>query len=146
MATIDYVGIENAIKSLINADSSTSSYTVNVEPSEAIQPDACPYVAIWLHNWDSPADDELIGGTNPIRTFLIIDIWCYAFSMENLDGATLRDTMLANVKNVLKANRTLSDNVVVTRFDGGDFQNQENTNGLGFIKGVSIRLNCEVRE
>ena len=146
MATIDYIGIENKIKALINADGNTSSYTVEVEPSDAIRTEACPYVAIWLHSWDSPADDELIGGSNPVRTFLIIEIWCYAFSMENLDGSTLRDTMLANVKNVLKANRSLDDEVVITRFDGGEFQNQQDTNNLGFFKGVSIRLNCEVRE
>ncbi|MAH50645.1 hypothetical protein CMI37_32800 [Candidatus Pacearchaeota archaeon] len=146
MATLDYLAIENAIKDLLDADGDTSAYTIEVEPSEPVRTDACPYVAIWLNSWDSPADDELIGGANPIRTFLIIEIWCYAFSLENLDGATLRDTMLSNVKDVLKANRTLSDKVVVTRFDGGDFQNQKNTGGLGFFKGVSIRINCEVRE
>jgi len=146
MATLDYLSIENAIKTLLEADGDTSAYTVEVEPSDAVRTDACPYVSIYLNSWDSPAEDEMIGGTNPITTYLIIEIWCYAFSLENLDGATLRDTMLSNVKDVLKENRTLSDNVVVTRFDGGDFENQKATGGLGFFKGVSLKLNCEVRE
>jgi hypothetical protein len=146
MATLDYLAIENAIKDLIEADSDTSGYNVFVEPADAIRTDMCPYVAIYLDSWESPADDELIGGTNPIRTFLNIEIWCYDFSMENLAGATARDIMLANVKDVLKENRTLSDKVVVTRFEGGDFQNQKNDSGLGFFKGVSVKLNCEVRE
>jgi len=146
MATIDYLAIENSIKTLLNADSDTSSYTVEVEPPDAVRTDACPYVAIYLDSWDSPADEELIGGANAMRTFLIIEVWCYAFSFENLDGATLRDDMLGKVKAVLKSNRTLSDNVLITRFTGGDFDNQQNTGNLGFFKGVSIKLECEVRE
>jgi len=46
----------------------------------------------------------------------------------------------------MKENRTLSDTVLITRFLGGDYDNQKNTSGLGFFKGVSIRLQCEVRE
>jgi|TARA_R100000482_G_scaffold3016_1_gene1138 hypothetical protein len=146
MAVIDYLGIENAIKDLIEADSNTSSFTVLVEPIDSVKTDACPYVAIFLDSWDSPSDDELIGGSRPLRTFLTLEIWCYDFSLENLAGAEARDDMLGKVKEVLKQNRTISDNVLVTRFLGGSFDNQKQTDGLGFFKGVSIKLQCEVRE
>jgi hypothetical protein len=146
MASIDYLAIENSIKTLLNAGSATSGYNVFVEPPDAVRTDACPLVQIYLNSWDSPAEDELIGGTNPITTFLTIELWIYDFSFENLAGATARDIMLDNVKAVLKANRTLAGNVLITRFTGGEFDNQRNTNGMGFFKGVSLRLECEVRE
>jgi hypothetical protein len=74
MAIIDYLGIEQAIKTLLNGDSRTEDYLVEIEPANEIKTDACPYVAIYLDSWDSPADDELIGGTTPLRTFLNIEI------------------------------------------------------------------------
>ena len=54
--------------------------------------------------------------------------------------------MLANVKDVLKANRDLAGNVVIATFGGGQFDNQKNNAGMGFFKGVSLQLVCEVRE
>ena len=146
MAIIDYLGIETAIKNILEADSRTSSYTVEIEPPDEIRTDACPYIAIYLDSYDTPLNDELIGGTKPFRTFLNIEVWCYDFSLENLAGASARDTLLGNVKEVLKENRTLSDTVLVTSFTGGDFDNQKNTSGLGFFKGVSVKIQCEVRE
>ena len=145
MASIDYLAIENAIKDLLDADSDTSAYNVFVEPPEAVRTDSCPLVQIYLNSWDSPSEDELIGGSKPITTFLTIELWIYDFSFENLAGATARDIMLDNVKAVLKANRTLSDKVLITRFAGG-FDNMKNDKGIGFFKGVSLRIECEVRE
>ena len=146
MASIDYLAIENSIKTLLNAGAATSGYNVFVEPPEAVRTDACPLVQIYLNSWDSPAEDEMIGGANPITTFLTIELWIYDFSMENLAGATARDIMLDNVKGILKANRTLADKVLITRFAGGEFDNMKNNKGMGFFKGVSLRLECEVRE
>ena len=146
MAKIDYLAIENKIKELIEANSDTSSYTVLVEPADELRTEYCPYVAIYLDSYESPSADELIGGTKPVRTFLNISVWCYDFSLDNLEGASARDTMLANVKEVLKSNRDLGEEVLVTRFTGGSFDNQKNIEGLGFFKGVSIGLQCEVRE
>ena len=146
MAIIDYLGIEQAIKTLLNNDSRTQDLLVEIEPPEAIRTDSCPYVGIYLDSYETPTDDELIGGTKPFRTFLTIELWIYDFSLENLDCASNRDVLLVKVKEVMKENRTLSDTVLITRFLGGDYDNQKNTSGLGFFKGVSIRLQCEVRE
>jgi hypothetical protein len=146
MAIIDYLAVETAIKTLINNDSATSDFTVLIEPDNAVRTDFCPYVAIYLDSYDSPLDDELIGGSKPMRTFLTIEIWCYDFSLDNLEGATARDIMLGKVKEVLKGDRTLNGTCVNTAFLGGNFDNQKQTDGLGFFKGVSIRLQCEVRE
>lgn len=146
MAIIDYLGIQTALQSIFNADSRTSDYTVEVEPDYDLITDKMPYVAIYLDSWETPPTDETIGGVKPFRSFLNLEVWCYDFSMENLQGATLRDTMLGNVKEVMKENRTISDKVLITTFAGGSFDNQKNNRGIGFFKGVSMRIQCEVRE
>jgi hypothetical protein len=146
MAIIDYLGVENAIKSLLEADSRTEDNTVEVEPEFMLIPDKCPYVAIYLDSYETLANTETIGGTKPYLTGLNIQIWCYTFSFENLDGATRRDSMLGNVKEVIKDNDTLSDTVLYWQFGTGEFDNQKNTAGLGFFKGVSLSLLCQIKE
>tara|TARA_R100000773_G_scaffold44610_1_gene46529 strand:- start:4380 stop:4820 length:441 start_codon:yes stop_codon:yes gene_type:complete len=146
MAIIDYIGIETAIKTLLNADSRTSGFTVDLEPEEPINEVKCPYVAIYLDNYETLLDTETIGGNAPYLTRLNIQVWCYQFSLENLDGATLRDDMLGKVKEVFKENKTLNDTVLYFQFGPGEFDTQKNTAGLGFFKGVSLRLQCEVKE
>ena len=42
MAIIDYLGIEQAIKTLLNNDSRTQDLLVEIEPPEAIRTDSCP--------------------------------------------------------------------------------------------------------
>ena len=146
MAIIDYLSIETELKSILDSDSRTSSYRVEVEPADEIRTDACPFIGIYLDSYETPVDDELIGGTKPFRTFLNLELWIYDFSLENLAGASARDIILGNVKEVLKENRTINNKVLISYFTGGDFDNQKNTTGLGFFKGVSVKLQCEVRE
>ena len=119
MAIIDYLGIENAIKDLLDNDSRTNSFG---------------------------GKTTTVDGSTPYLTSLRIQIWCYDFSLENLSGATNRDTMLGAVKEVLKENKTLSNNVLYFKFGPGEFDNQKNTAGLGFFKGVSLTIDCEVKE
>ena len=146
MAIIDYLGVQVALKTILDNDSRTEDYTIEVEPEYDLITDKMPYVAIWLDSWETPSTDEIIGGTNPFRTFLNLEVWMYDFNLENYTGAGLRDTMIGKVKEVIKENRTINDNVLVTTFRGGTFDNQKNDRGLGFFKGVSLRIQCEVRE
>jgi hypothetical protein len=151
MAIIDYLGIENAIKNLLDNDSRTNQFggrttTIEVEGEMILNEVSCPYIAIFLDNHETLEDTETIGGSKPYLTKLSIEIWCYDFSLENLSGATNRDIMLGKVKEVLKENKTLSNNVLYFKFVGGEFDNQKNTAGLGFFKGVSLVIDCEVKE
>ena len=101
-------------------------------------------MGIYLDTWETPAEEELIGGSRPHRTFLVFEIWCYEFGLENKSTAQKRDTLLEEVKDGLKGNRNLNGKVLVTRFKGGDFDNAQKEEG--FFKGVSIKLECEVKE
>lgn len=149
MSEIDYTSITQAVKDLLLADPRTAIFNgrpLTVALEDSFQPvgDRCPWVGIYLDSWQSPAEQEFIGGSSPVRTLLNIELWLYEFSLENATGARKRDTLLQKVKEVLKENRQLSNTVLVTRFMGGEFDNAKTKEG--FLKGVSIMLECEVRE
>ena len=146
MAKIDYMAVQNKIKALLDADSRTSGYNVFVEEDFMLKPDQCPYVGIFLDSYDTLEDTETIGGNRPYLTQLNIEIWMYGFSFENNDGSVIRDGILGNVKEVLKENKTLEDVILYFQFGSGEFDNQKNTAGLGFFKGVSLTLECQIKE
>ena len=146
MSEINYYSIEEAIANLFKADADllALSPTIEIEEDDNLVSDKCPYIGIYFSSWESPHTEERIGGTTPFTTYLVFDIWCYEFALENKQGAILRDTLLQKVKEILKENRKLSDTVLITRFQGGDFDNARNSEG--YFKGVSIKLQAEVRE
>lgn len=145
MARIDYLQIEKDIKALLGVDPELKDATIEVEESANLNPDKCPWVGIYLSEWETPADEEQIGGATPFITYLTFEIWCYEFSLTNEDAIRLRNTLLYNVKEVLKANRKPNSSVLVSRFGGGEFDNPK-AQSDGFFHGGSIRLICEVRE
>jgi|TARA_R100000482_G_scaffold117529_1_gene61151 hypothetical protein len=151
MAIIDYTGIVNEIKSILDNDSRTNSFggrttTIIVEGEAILNEESCPQIQIFLEEHETLQDTETIGGTTPYLTSLSIIIWMYDFNLENVPGSQARDTMLGKVKEVLKEKKTLNDTVLYYKFTGGEFDNQKNTAGLGFFKGVSLTIDCEVKE
>jgi len=146
MTEINYYTIETTLKSLLEQDSRLIDLgaTVMVEESFNLLADLCPWVGIYLTEWESPEDEERIGGTSPVLTYLTLEIWLYECAIELKTAAKNRDTLLKKVKEVLKENRTISDTVLITRFDGGEFDSGATDDG--YFKGVSIRMECEVRE
>ena len=146
MTEINYYTIETSLKSLLETDSRIIALgaTVEVEENFNLVSAMCPWIGIALESWESPADEERIGGATPVLTTLILKVWLYTFGIESNTASQSRDTLLQKVKEVLKENRTLNDSVLITRFEGGEFDNAEGEDG--FFKGVSIELECEVRE
>lgn len=149
MAQIDYTAIELALQDLLLNDLRTKEIdgritTVVVEEIFQPIPDRCPWIGIYLNGWQSPAESELIGGSAPRLTLVEIELWMYDYSLENATGARKRDLLLQQVKEVLKDNRTINGLVLVTRFTGGEFDGAKTKEG--FLKGVSLKLECEIRE
>lgn len=146
MTEINYYTIESTLKDILSADSRITALdaTVTVEDSFNLISDLCPWIGIYLDSWESPADEEKIGGASPVLTYLTLELWLYDFAIENNTAAQKRDTLIQKVKEVLKENRTINSTVLITRFAGGEFDNAITTDG--FFKGVSIKLECEVRE
>ena len=134
--------LRNAIS--LKTDIGNNSLRVEVEDTAQLIPDKCPWIGIYLSSWETPWEEEKIGGSTPHTTYLEIELWLYEFALENRQGAILRDRLMQKVKEVLKNNRKINNTVLISRFEGGEFDNAYAE--TGFFKGVSIKLKCEVRE
>ena len=157
MTEINYLDIEDEIKTILLADITTKAIDhlvknktitkklrVQVEETFNVKPDNTPWVGVFLRDYDTPEEEEKIGGASPIMTDLGIELWLYVFSFDNRNAASMRDNLRRKVMNVLKGNRSLNSKVLAVRFDGGSFDTP--IEDKGFFKGVSIKLRCELRE
>ena len=139
MAIIDYLGIENAIKTILDNDSRSNAFggrttTIEVESEYILNAEKCPYIAIFLDSYTTLEDTQTIGGATPYLTSLRIQIWCYDFSLENLPGATNRDTMLGKVKEVLKDNKLYQTMFCILNLDLESLTTKKILLDLGFSK------------
>ena len=156
MAEINYTEIAEKVKSILEADErikniqrvddtgGTDAVTVVVDEPFNNKAEATPFIGIYLDTWETPADEELIGGASPSLTRIGLELWMYEWHLENIECSKRRDNLLRRVKEALKADRTLSGTVQMTRFQGGEFDSPIKTEG--FFKGVSLKLECEIRE
>jgi len=149
MAEISYFAIEETIKDILVTDPrskflNNQKVAYDVEEKLNNLPDKCPWCGIYLMSWDSPQDEQRIGGTTPTLTDLTIRLRMYEFGLEIRRAAQNRDLFLAKVKEVLKGKRNLNNKVLITQFGGGEYENGQTSEG--FFLGVSLDLICEVRE
>lgn len=146
MSEINYFQIEEDFVTMLKSNATLMELnpTIEIEDDSNLIAEKCPYVGIFLDSWESPYLEEKIGGSTPFTTYLTFEIWLYEFAFENKQGAILRDKLLQKVKEAIKQDRKLNNSVLISRFEGGDFDNSRNSEG--FFKGVSIKLRAEVRE
>lgn len=153
-AEIDYYGIELAIKALIEdqvtpSDVGADKLFVEVEEQFNLIADKTPYVHIRLIDYDMPEDGDdgpKIGGSTPYSTFLNFEMWCYQFGFDDRETQKLTYKLVQKIKQVLKGNITLGDNVLILVFRGGQFDSGQDQDENGFFKGISIEFKVEVRE
>ncbi len=151
MAEVDYTDIAEELQNILQASeyvkaASDSEVTIVVEDTFNMNADQTPWIGIYLDTWETPPDEERIGGANPRTTYLNIEVWMYVWHFEHILASKARDLMLRKVKEALKANRTINGKVQVTRFQGGEFENATKEEAEGFFKGVTLKLECEIRE
>ena len=158
-AIINYYDIEKKLGDIFKADARTAfvsfdggskqETTVLVEDNASAITDLCPLIGIYLDDWDTPAEEEFIGGS--MKTYLDLELILYEFSLENKVACEKRDNFFQLVKTVIKDNRTIDGMVENVEFRGGSFENAKEQNRFGefetgFFKGVTIKLRCEIRE
>ena len=156
---INYYAIEKKLGEIFKNDARTAfiSYdggsekelTVLVEDNASAITDLCPLVGIYLDDWDSPAEEEFIGGQ--MRTYLDLELIIYEMGLENDVSCERRDRLFQLVKTVINANRTIDNMVKDVQFKGGRFENAKQQNRFGdfesgFFKGATIKIRCELRE
>lgn len=150
--SVNYTAIQDAIRNILLTNDTSriidgDALSVGIESVLNPATIMCPWAGIYLDSWDTPAEQERIGGATPFLTQVTFELWLYAFALETDVARIKRDALLSAVKDVLKltANRTLGGTVLITRFKGGSFSNAKG-NQEGFYSGVSLKLECEVRE
>lgn len=151
MSEINYWVIENRLGQLIkdnvpNIGENKTPVKIFVEAPLNLITSRGPQVYIYLDSWDTPPEQEQIGGGKFFTTFLNFEIWLYIHGLDGAIASQNRDLFLQKVKEVFKdpSNRKLQNSVCITTFQGGEFDNMKDDGG--FWRGVSIKLQAEVQE
>lgn len=154
MSVINYLEIEEKLAEIFKKDARTARIhnretTIWVEENASQLTDLAPFIGIYLDGWESPAEDEFVGGR--IKTFLDLELVLYEFNLENKEACRRRDEILKIVKQVMLDNRKIDGIVLMTTFRGGTFENAKGQgrtgdSEIGFFKGVTLKFRCELRE
>lgn len=156
MTQVNLYDVMTTIQDLFEADPITQSIgpndndtvKVEVETTWSNRVGDAPVIKIYADSWESPPDQEKIGGytSNRTKTFANIVIMCVTFDYDNEVGSSDRDLLFRKAKEVLKKNRKLSGKVEMSRLIGGEFQNARSAAGNGFWHIATINLQVEYSE
>ena len=149
MAEIDYRAIIEEIKAILEVHDLTrqiggNTLIVDIDEVPNENSERCPWIGLYLLDWSTPGEEELIGGATPFVTYLTVECVLMDYAIDEGTACKYRDRLISRVKEVIKGNRTLNSKVLITRFVGGVFGTisaQE-----GYMKSVTLRLQLEVRE
>lgn len=139
MARIDYYEIQNAIKTMLDADSTLSGVKNRLEALDIIA-ENCPQTVIILKSRNNILE-EIAAGQH-IRMGITFEVWCYEYALEILQAMKKRDDLIGKVEIALMKNRTLNSTVQYHTITGGEFENVQSAN-FGWISGGSIVLVAE---
>ena len=84
MAVIDYAGIRNELKTLLEADTRTKDARIYVEeePQFGLS-DAQSIIAVFMDSRSAPPPDQSLSAGKRTRYFLRMSLWVVVFSMES---------------------------------------------------------------
>tara|TARA_Y100000310_G_scaffold78084_1_gene74721 strand:+ start:12257 stop:12712 length:456 start_codon:yes stop_codon:yes gene_type:complete len=146
MARIDYYDIEVKIRDILDAEASLTTASITIEEDQPL--DTNPWVAIHLENRASPEGQPIAAGTRT-RYRIRFSIWCWCWSLESgRAAAEARDDLIGNVEIALMKNRTLTDTVLHSWLEGGDFittkhEVEEGITGTAYMSGGQVVLMAE---
>lgn len=122
MAAIDYAGIEDQLKTIIEADSTLDGARVYVEEEPQFgMMDSQKAISIFLHNRSASSGQSLSAGKRQ-RYDVKYSLWSTFFSLESFRVAcTGRDALLGALELVLMADRTIGGKVNTCWLEGGQF-------------------------
>ena len=146
MARLDYFGIEEAIKTLLEANTNLTGVQVGLEEELPFTAAADAQVEIYLVRRDTPELQPLAAGQRT-RFLVRFSIWCYGVSFESIAKACeARDDLVGNVEISLMADRSLGGTVNSSWLEGGAFETKEAPGGSsGFGMGGEIILMADVK-
>ena len=140
MAAIDYAGIEDQLKTLLEADASLNGtrFYVEEEPQFGLQ-DA-KAVAIFLHS-RAPDPEQSLSAGKRTRNIIRLSLWSVFFSIESYRVAcTGRDALLGALELVLMKDRTVGGKVASSWLEGGQFQSARDDSNSAFAAAAETIL------
>ncbi len=139
MARVDYYGIQQAIKAVLDADDRLHGVTVIIEEDE-FQVEQTPWIGVYLLDRDK--DGESIAAGRRQNFNVRYELWCVAHHPESVrQAAEARDDLIGNAEVALMANRTLRGALnagVALEIESGEFESARSQ--AGFVMAGSIVL------
>ena len=144
MARVDYFGIEEAIKSILDADADLAGVEVLIEEELTIQ--RGNVVGIYLDDRDAPNEDQSLSAGTRTRFNVRFSIWCWHFGVGRDRRVPMeqRDDLIGKVEIALMKERTLNDTVNSSWLEGGEFLSGPDPTGNQFMSGASVMLIADV--
>ena len=146
MAAVDYAGIRDQLKTILEGDTRTSNARIFVEeePQFGLS-DAQNIIAVFMDSRSAPPTDQSLAAGKRTRYFLRMSLWVVVFSLDSYKAACdLRDTLLGNLELVLMANRTIGDKVASSWLEGGDMVSAREPSNQAFVAAAETVLVAEV--
>ena len=147
MAAIDYAGIRDGLKTILNADALTAASRVYVEeePQFGMADAGGGVIAVFSDGrTPDPAGQPLANGK---RTNYHVNhtLWVAMFNMESFKAAAdARDALLANVELVLMKDRTIGGKVAASWLEGGQMFSARDGGTNTFVAAGEIKLVAQV--
>lgn len=131
---IDYTGIVEKVVEILN--DGLPETTVTMEP-DIIGANLTSEIGVSLADEDN--DEEEIGNSDPYMVTLNINILCSEFSPDGVKEASQkRDTLVGNVRDILKGNRDLDELVLSTQLGKTFFDKSRGE--AGYFSGALMKL------
>lgn len=145
MAAIDYVGIRNTMKTLLDADALTNTARIYVEEEPQFGLSDEPAIAMFMDSRSANGPDQSLSQGKRTRYKLRMSFWVLFFSLESYKAACDgRDALLANLELVLMSNRTIGDKVTTSWLEGGEMFSARHPQSSMFTAAAEVILVAEV--
>ena len=143
VAAVDYAGIRDQLKTILEGDATLSGVRVFVEeePQFGLS-DQQKAIAVYMDRRTAAAADQNLSAGKRTRYMLRATLWTVFFSLESYkvacDG---RDSVLGALELVLMANRTIGGKAASSYLDGGELISaQDASNGVFVAAGETILM------
>lgn len=145
MAAIDYVGIRNQLKTILESDSRLEGVRVYVEEEPQIGlSDVQKAIAVFTDTRLPHSDQSISRGTRT-RYNLRMSLWTVYFSMESYqDACNGRDTLMGQLELVLMENRTVAGKVTTSWLEGGEMFSARAAQSSTFVAAAETVFVSEV--
>lgn len=141
MARVDYYAIQEAIKTVLDADANLSGVTVVLEEDEFLI-EQTPWIGIYL--LDRNKDGESIAAGTRQHFDVRYELWCVEHHPETVrQAAEARDDLIGNAEVALMGNRNLSGTLaagVALEIESGEFETARSQAGFVMAGSIIVRV------